>query len=70
MSWSQISALDLTPQPWKNGGGKTRELLAWPHPSDWILRLSVADIEADGPFSSFPGVQRWFAVLRGNGVRL
>jgi len=70
MSWSQISADDVQPQAWKNGGGRTRELLAWPHPSDWILRVSVADIEADGPFSSFPGVQRWFAVLRGHGVRL
>lgn len=34
-------------------------------PSDWNLRLSVADIEQDGPFSRFPGVQRWFAMLRG-----
>ncbi|WP_077038158.1 HutD family protein [Pelomonas sp. KK5] len=70
MTWSQISAEDIRPQPWKNGGGKTRELLAWPHPADWILRLSVADIEQDGPFSAFPGVQRWFGVLRGHGVRL
>ena len=70
MSWSHISAQDLTPQTWKNGGGQTRELLAWPHPADWIVRVSVADIEADGPFSSFPGVQRWFAVLKGHGVRL
>ncbi|MDN3920821.1 HutD/Ves family protein [Roseateles violae] len=70
MSWSIICAAQVAPQRWKNDGGWTRELLAWPHPADWILRVSVADIEADGPFSSFPGVQRWFAVLSGRGVRL
>jgi environmental stress-induced protein Ves len=64
----------VEPQPWRNGGGLTRELLAWPHRShqgkDWALRISVADIHADGPFSAFPGVDRWFAVLQGNGVLL
>ena len=34
------------------------------------MRISVAEIEADGPFSSFPGVERWFAVLDGGGVAL
>ncbi|MBV8603570.1 MAG: HutD family protein [Pelomonas sp.] len=70
MSWSTISAAQVQPQRWKNDGGWTRELLAWPHLADWTLRVSVADIEADGPFSSFAGVQRWFAVLEGTGVRL
>ncbi|MEY4236678.1 MAG: hypothetical protein RLZZ454_1936 [Pseudomonadota bacterium] len=31
---------------------------------------SVAEVQADGPFSCFVGVQRWFAVLSGAGVRL
>ena len=56
--------------PWRNGGGVTRELLAWPDPRDWLLRVSVADIGASGPFSAFPGIDRWFAVLSGDGVRL
>ena len=60
----------VEPQPWKNGGGLTRELLAWPAREEWSLRLSVADIRADGPFSAFPGVDRWFAVLEGAGVLL
>jgi len=60
----------VEPQPWRNGGGLTRELLAWPSRDDWALRISVADIRADGPFSAFPGVDRWFAVLEGHGVRL
>lgn len=66
----RIRLIDVKPQPWKNGGGVTRELLAWPNAADWMLRVSVADIERDGPFSSFPGVQRHFAVLDGSGVEL
>ncbi len=31
---------------------------------------SVADVDVNGPFSRFPGVQRWFAVLEGAGVVL
>ncbi len=65
-----VDLATVAPQPWRNGGGVTRELLAWPHVADWQLRLSVADIERDGPFSSFPGVQRWFCVLQGEGVLL
>ena len=30
----------------------------------------MADIAADGPFSAFPGVERWFVVLSGTGVSL
>lgn len=58
------------PQPWRNGGGVTHELLAWPSPSAWTLRVSVATIAADGPFSAFDGIQRWFTVLEGQGVEL
>jgi environmental stress-induced protein Ves len=62
---------EVVPQPWRNGGGRTRELLVRPAATaDWRVRISVADIEADGPFSAFPGVRRWFAVLKGAGVEL
>jgi uncharacterized protein len=57
-------------QPWKNGGGSTRELYRWPLSDAWQLRVSLAEIERDGPFSSFPGVRRWFAVVEGQGVAL
>ncbi len=66
----QLSALDVAPVPWRNGGGLTRELLAWPSPLDWRCRLSVADIARDGPFSAYPGVVRHFVVLEGDGVAL
>jgi uncharacterized protein len=65
-----IHAEHIRPQPWRNGGGRTRELLAWPSAQDWALRVSLADIEADGPFSVFEGVERWFAVIAGTGVAL
>ena len=65
-----VSLASVPAQPWRNGGGVTRELLAWPSGDDWRLRISVAEIGADGPFSSFPGVARWFAVLEGGGVAL
>ena len=65
-----IRAAGVPPQAWRNGGGRTRELLAWPAGPDWRLRLSLADIAADGPFSAFAGVQRWFAVIDGAGVVL
>jgi hypothetical protein len=104
-----IRADDQPPQPWRNGGGQTRELLVWPPVpgslggnalcagkggacaaggghgaeriaaqtptatqagTEWQLRISRADIAASGPFSAFPGVQRWFVVLSGKGVVL
>ncbi|WP_298926575.1 HutD family protein [uncultured Ramlibacter sp.] len=70
MRWNLVSLDSVQPTPWKNGGGSTRELLAWPGAQDWRVRCSVAEVAQAGPFSSFPGVQRWFAVLSGAGVRL
>jgi environmental stress-induced protein Ves len=67
----QTVTLDsVAPQPWRNGGGVTQELLAWPTPEAWQLRISVARIERGGPFSAYPGVERWFTVLQGEGVVL
>ena len=57
-------------QPWRNGGGSTRELRAWPQAAGWRLRVSVATIAQDGPFSAFPGIGRWFTVISGAGVLL
>jgi len=65
-----VRVADAVPTPWKNGGGTTRELLAWPVADDWIVRISVADINASGPFSLYEGVDRWFAVLLGGDVSL
>ncbi len=64
---------DLVPQPWKNGGGSTREVCAFPPGAtldnfDW--RLSMATVAEDGPFSAFPGIDRVLAVLAGGGLDL
>ena len=65
-----VAWADVPVQPWRNGGGVTRELLAWPAGDEWQVRVSVADIDRSGPFSAFPGIARWFAVLEGDGVVL
>lgn len=82
MTWHVVQFKDVVPTPWRNGGGSTRELVAWPCVSPsillsagpgiqtWRWRASVADVAQSGPFSDFTGVQRWFAVLKGEGVCL
>lgn len=64
---------DLSPVPWKNGGGSTQELVCWPPGAgmdgfEW--RVSVATIATPGPFSAFPGVDRQIMLLGGDGVHL
>lgn len=70
MSWKHVHLADVPPTPWRNGGGVTRELALWPEQGDWAWRMSVADVDANGPFSVYPGMKRWFAVLQGAGVQL
>jgi environmental stress-induced protein Ves len=57
---------------WKNDGGWTTEIAREPRDaaSDFVWRISIADIESDGPFSSFPGVARELILLAGNGIEL
>jgi environmental stress-induced protein Ves len=57
---------------WANDGGWTTEIARDPSdpaaPFRW--RISIAEIEADGPFSHFPGIDRQLVLLDGNGMRL
>jgi uncharacterized protein len=58
---------------WKNGGGETAEIAVAPEGAgleafDW--RISMARVEADGPFSAFPGIDRTLAILDGDGLAL
>ena len=57
---------------WRNGLGWTREIHAssLPGTGGWDWRLSIAEIEADGPYSTFPGVQREQVLLAGEGLAL
>jgi environmental stress-induced protein Ves len=59
--------------PWKNGGGVTREILVRPEGADmadFAWRVSLADVGADGPFSSFTGVDRILTMVEGAGMDL
>lgn len=64
---------DCPPSPWKNGGGITRQLLIRPAAAnldDFALRVSVADVDSDGPFSRFDGIDRTLTLLEGGGLQL
>ena len=70
-----LRAADYRRMRWKNGGGWTTELAVHPDAAgdaggafDW--RISIAEIESDGAFSTFPGCDRWIALLEGIGMEL
>ena len=57
--------------PWKNGGGITHEAMRSPSRGDaFRWRVSVAHIDASGPFSDFAGYVRTMVLLRGAGIAL
>ena len=57
---------------WNNGGGWTTELARFPEASDSAFdwRISIAEIESDGAFSTFPDCDRYIALLEGVGMHL
>ncbi|MFD9724396.1 HutD family protein [Streptomyces sp. NPDC059072] len=58
---------------WKNGGGVTREIAAFPEGADmddFLWRASLAEVAADGPFSAFPGIDRTLTLAAGAGMDL
>jgi environmental stress-induced protein Ves len=72
--WRRIPAGAFRPMPWRNGGGTTWEIargrLDDGPDGDWHWRFSMAEIAADGPFSVFPHIDRWLAVVAGEGIAL
>jgi environmental stress-induced protein Ves len=61
----------FTATPWKNGGGITHEVMRVPaNGNSFRWRVSVAQIDASGPFSDFAEYNRKMVLLRGAGVRL
>lgn len=56
--------------PWRNGGGVTREVARADGQGGFRWRVSVAQVASDGPFSSYPGVDRLLWLLRGAGMEL
>lgn len=54
----------VAPTPWRNGAGATRELATGTEAAGRVLwRISVADLDRDAPFSTFPGLDRLFVAL-------
>ena len=71
MNVTLIPANEYRRERWKNGLGWTREIACWPIASaDWDWRVSIAEIDADAPFSSFDGIDRELMLLSGEGMRL
>lgn len=65
-----IRFADLRPQPWRNGGGVTRELASHPLAASaqdgaWDWRVSIADVTKAGDYSAFPGMERVLTVIDG-----
>jgi environmental stress-induced protein Ves len=62
----------LTAVPWRNGGGLTRVVASAggsrEQGFDW--RISLADVNKPGPFSSYPGVDRIITVVEGEAMVL
>ena len=59
--------------PWKNGRGIAHQIAAFPAGAgydafDW--QVSRPEIAANGPFSSFPRLDRHFMLLSGSGLTL
>ena len=63
-----LRSVDYVARPWKNGGGTTRDIAVSPPGAsldtfEW--RLSLAQVDRDGPFSRFDNVDRTLVLLSG-----
>ncbi|MCA1299190.1 HutD/Ves family protein [Stappia indica] len=65
-----ILAEALRPVAWVNGGGITREIAADSDAEGVLWRLSLADVDREGPFSEFPAMSRILTVVAGDGMTL
>lgn len=68
-----LRAANYKVMPWKNGLGSTTEIAIFPADAkldDFDWRVSMAQVTSDGPFSSFPGIDRTLLVIDGAGIDL
>lgn len=55
---------------WKNGRGETSEIARFPEKDPFLWRLSMAPVIENGPFSLFPGYDRYLTLVEGKGLKL
>lgn len=72
-----IRYAELKAQPWRNGGGVSREVASRPtsgaasaaagtaQGAAWDWRVSIAEVSKAGAFSAFPGMDRVLTVIEG-----
>ena len=68
-----LAPADYKRTAWKNGGGTTTELAISPENanlSNFLWRVSIAEVDADGSFSLFPGCSRTIMLIEGSGMTL
>lgn len=71
MRMRRLTHSDYRKMPWRNGAGTTTELVAEPAGAErFLYRVSIADVERDGPFSRFEGYDRHIMLLEGGGMSL
>src|SRR5690349_8682652 len=59
--------------PWENGRGITSDIFLFPEGAtrqNFDIRISVAPITADSPFSLFAGMDRQITLFKGAGLKL
>jgi uncharacterized protein len=63
-----LAAAQRKAVPWKNRGGVTREIAVHPPQAgldDFDWRISCAQVDSDGAFSRFAGIDRIIVILEG-----
>jgi environmental stress-induced protein Ves len=68
-----LLASERASQPWPNGGGMTRQVAIHPDAAstaDFDWRVSIATVDGESKFSSYPGVTRWLMPLALDGLSL
>lgn len=69
MAFTVLRRRDHTSMAWRNGGGRTLEVISEPAGAgidDFGWRVSFAEVGAPGPFSAFPGVDRVLTLVQGD----
>lgn len=68
-----IRKSDMVQGRWRNGMGVSWDIADWPEGAgagDFGWRFALARIDADVPFSRYPGIDRYFTLVDGDGLDL